>query len=174
MGGADAGDLKQGGLPIHAHDYFKDLMFDKDEEMARIHEVAKFLIKTCVFCCGVSKFGVCLSSLHLGVEGSGYKVVVVMAAFQIVVEVEVGERKWTFPSCYPPLFSQEHSTDLQLGKGDKDACSLTGRGSAFWIAECIFLSRLFTTLCSSRSLDFKEWGPMSFRQLCVCDFMNRR
>lgn len=48
MGGADAGSLEEGGLPVHAR-YVKDLIFAKDEEMAWIYEVTKFLIKTVYF-----------------------------------------------------------------------------------------------------------------------------
>lgn len=103
MGGADASSLEEGIL-IHSHYYCKDLMLAKDEEMALIHKATKFLVKTCVFLWGVSKLEVCLSSLCLGVAGSGHKVVGTMAAFQILVEVEVGERKWVFPGYCPPLF----------------------------------------------------------------------
>ena len=49
MGGADAGSLKEGGLPIHARYNVKDLIFAEDEEMAWIYEVTKFLIKTVYF-----------------------------------------------------------------------------------------------------------------------------
>lgn len=49
MGDADAGSLKEGGLPIHARYNVKDLIFAKDEEMALIYEVTKFLIKTVYF-----------------------------------------------------------------------------------------------------------------------------
>lgn len=49
MGGADAGSLKEGGLLTQAHYDVKDLIFVKDEEMARIYEVTKFLIKAVYF-----------------------------------------------------------------------------------------------------------------------------
>lgn len=49
MGGADAGSLKEGGLLTHARYDVKDLIFAKDEEMARIYEVTKFLIKVVYF-----------------------------------------------------------------------------------------------------------------------------
>lgn len=49
MGGADAGSLKEGGLPTHAHYDVKELIFAKDEDMAQIYKVTKFLIKMVYF-----------------------------------------------------------------------------------------------------------------------------
>lgn len=65
MGGADAGSLKEGGLLTHAHYDVKDLMFVKDEGMARMYEVTKFLIKAVY---SDVEFPSLFSSLHLGVE----------------------------------------------------------------------------------------------------------
>lgn len=108
-------------------------------------------------------------------EGAGHRVEVTVAAFQTLVDVEVGRRSGL------PLAISRHcspgNTALTFsearGNGPPFSCH-RGRKGAFLIAECVFIYRLSTILCLSESDDFKERGPMFFCQFCVCDFMTGR